>query len=190
MVAILSAPDQIHLARVRGSERRSVCGETYRTLCQGSGSPILSHALYWCLDCCLPSEMDTRTASDAGGEGQAVPPSNPSTNNPASPSGESTEHKRGSSAQQPSATTRNNSTPAPPPASTIVVNAERTEREVQLQAELDSERGAHETTAKQKKERELRIAELEDELHKLRSTPQAEAKPKRSFLDVSEFFED
>jgi len=133
--------------------------------------------------------METETASDAGGEGQAVPPLHPAPNNPASPSGEKTEHEGSRPAQQPlAAQTRHNSRPAPPPASSIVANAERTEREVQLQSELDGERGAHATTAKEKKDRELRIAELEDELHRLRNTPQPAA-AKRSLFDVSEFFE-
>lgn len=77
--------------------------------------------------------------------------------------------------------------PAAPPAAEVVLKGKKTEREIQLQAELDSERSSHTKTAKEKKDREVRIAELEDELHKLKSA--AQPAPKKSFLDISEFFE-
>jgi hypothetical protein len=63
------------------------------------------------------------------------------------------------------------STPAAvsPPAGRIVVSATRTEREVELQSELEQERSAHASTAAEKKERELRIMQLEDELRTLKT---------------------
>ena len=61
-----------------------------------------------------------------------------------------------------------NAQTAPPPAARIVVTAERTEREANLEAELATERSSHAATAAQKKERELRLSELEDQLHRLR----------------------
>lgn len=54
--------------------------------------------------------------------------------------------------------------PAPPPAATVVGNATRSEREIQLETDLETERKA-------KKDREVRISELEDENHRLRSVP-------------------
>ena len=63
------------------------------------------------------------------------------------------------------------STPAaPPPAARTVVTATRTEREVELQSELDGVRGELTTTAAEKKERELRIMQLEDELRALKTS--------------------
>jgi hypothetical protein len=52
-----------------------------------------------------------------------------------------------------------------------VVAAERTEREIELQAELDAEITRHAVTAEQKKAREVRIAELEDERRQLLTPP-------------------
>jgi colicin import membrane protein len=72
--------------------------------------------------------------------------------------------------------------PAAPPAAHTVATAQRTEREISLQAELDTERTRHATTAAEKKDRETRIAELEDELHRLKATPTpAPRKRKPSF---------
>lgn len=63
------------------------------------------------------------------------------------------------------------STPAaPPPAARTVVTATRTEREVELQGELDGVRGELASTAAEKKERELRIMQLEDELRALKTS--------------------
>jgi hypothetical protein len=56
--------------------------------------------------------------------------------------------------------------PAPPPAATVVQNATKSERELQLETDLESERKA-------KKDREFRVAELEDENHRLKSAPVA-----------------
>jgi hypothetical protein len=54
--------------------------------------------------------------------------------------------------------------PAPPPAATVVLNAIKSERELQFEADLEAERQA-------KKNREIRISELEDENHQLKSAP-------------------
>jgi len=51
----------------------------------------------------------------------------------------------------------------------VVVTATRTEREVELQAEIDGVRGELATTSAEKKERELRIMQLEDELRALKT---------------------
>ena len=75
--------------------------------------------------------------------------------------------------------------PNPPPAAATVLTGTRSERETSLQAELEAERGSHAKTAKEKKDREVRISELEDELRRLKSPP---AKADRTALE--EFFED
>ena len=51
-----------------------------------------------------------------------------------------------------------------------MVTATRTEREVELQGELDGVRGELASTAAEKKERELRIMQLEDELRALKTS--------------------
>ena len=56
--------------------------------------------------------------------------------------------------------------PAPPPAATTVLNGQRSERETQLESELQSTRGTV-------KERELRINQLEDENRRLKAVPAA-----------------
>jgi hypothetical protein len=56
---------------------------------------------------------------------------------------------------------------------------------VHLEAELKEEQSRHTKTAEEKKQREVRIAELEDELHRLKNP----AQPKKSILDMSEFFD-
>lgn len=76
-------------------------------------------------------------------------------------------------------------TPKLPPAAETVVKGTKTEREITLESELQTERGSHAKTAKEKKDRELRIAELEDELHKLKSPPTPKSKSA-----MEEFFED
>jgi hypothetical protein len=58
--------------------------------------------------------------------------------------------------------------PEPPPAAKIVVQGQISEREIELQAELDAERASHAETAAQKKQREIKIAELERERGELR----------------------
>ena len=52
--------------------------------------------------------------------------------------------------------------PAQPPAATIVQNATKSEREIQLETEL-------ERVNKEKRDREIRLSELEDENHQLKS---------------------
>ena len=64
-------------------------------------------------------------------------------------------------------------TATPPPAGKIVVTAERTEREVNLEAELAAERASHANTAAEKKQREFRVAELEDQLDQLKHPTRA-----------------
>lgn len=59
--------------------------------------------------------------------------------------------------------------PAGPTAAGVVLTGTRTEREIDLEAELATERERHATTANEKKAREIRVAELEDELHRLKS---------------------
>lgn len=68
--------------------------------------------------------------------------------------------------------------PARPPAAGAVVQG-RTEHEIELETELDNERKAHATTATEKKQRELRISELEDELRRLREPPRDPPQPRK-----------
>jgi len=67
-----------------------------------------------------------------------------------------------------------------------VLTGQRTERELSLETELETERSSHGKTAKEKKERETKIAELEDELHRLRHP----ARPAEKKSALEEFFED
>jgi hypothetical protein len=60
---------------------------------------------------------------------------------------------------------------APPPAAHTVLTGERTEDSVRLAQELEAERASHAATAADKKAREVRIAELEDELHRIKEVP-------------------
>jgi hypothetical protein len=69
--------------------------------------------------------------------------------------------------------------PAPPPAARIVVEGERSEREIDLESELQAERDRHATTAAEKKQREIRISELEDERRTLLAPPA----PKKSTME-------
>ena len=69
--------------------------------------------------------------------------------------------------------------PAPPPASQIVVEARRSEREVELEREISDLRAKHDATEAAKRAREIRISELEDENHRLKSIPKPPAPPKR-----------
>ena len=59
----------------------------------------------------------------------------------------------------------------PPPAAETVATGKRSEREIALETELQKERDTHATTAKEKKDRESRIAELEAELASLKAQP-------------------
>ena len=68
--------------------------------------------------------------------------------------------------------------PAHPPAAAIVIAGTKTVPE--LEAELADERASHARTADEKKDREIRISELEDELFRLRkiqSQPPAPPRP-------------
>lgn len=65
----------------------------------------------------------------------------------------------------------------PGPAASAVIAGGKTERELVLEAELEGERQSHARTTDEKKEREIKIAELEDQLHALRNPPEPE-KPK------------
>lgn len=56
-----------------------------------------------------------------------------------------------------------------PPAGQTVATGRHTEAENELRTKLDSEQKAHATTAADKKAREQRIAELEDELHRVKA---------------------
>lgn len=79
-------------------------------------------------------------------------------------------------------------TPAPaarPPAAAVVVDG-KTEREVLLEAQLATERSGHDLTREQKKQREVKIAELEDELHRLRQPPRPQPTSKTD--EWKEFF--
>jgi hypothetical protein len=67
------------------------------------------------------------------------------------------------------------------------MNGERTELERSLETDLQTERSSHAKTAKEKLEREKRIAELEDELHQLRHPTRPAPVDKKSALE--EFFE-
>ena len=61
--------------------------------------------------------------------------------------------------------------PAPPPAATTVLEGTKTERELQLEEDLQKERDDKQRLADEKKDRELRIMQLEDENHQLKSIP-------------------
>lgn len=61
--------------------------------------------------------------------------------------------------------------PAAPPAAQVVITAKRTEREVQLEQEL-------EVVKLTQKQREQRINQLEDENHRLKSVPRSKSTPK------------
>jgi len=62
--------------------------------------------------------------------------------------------------------------PPPPPAAALVMAGTISERETNLAAELAQERASHATTAAEKKEREIKIAELEDALRLARGERQ------------------
>lgn len=76
--------------------------------------------------------------------------------------------------------------PPGPPAARVVLTGQRTERELTLETNLEAERSAHAVTAKEKKDRETKIAELEDELYRLRHP----ARPAKQKSAMEEFFGD
>jgi len=57
---------------------------------------------------------------------------------------------------------------ASPPAARLVVETAPSEREAELERLLQEERHKRARTEEEKRQREIRIAELEDELHRLR----------------------
>lgn len=60
-----------------------------------------------------------------------------------------------------------------PPAGSTVANGRHTEAENELRKQLDAERTAHGATAADKKKREQHIAELQDELQRLKAAAPA-----------------
>ena len=76
----------------------------------------------------------------------------------------------------------------PPPAAVIVTTGTVSERETNIAAELAAERESHASTANEKKAREVRIAELEDQLRIARGevTPKPKKSVMQSFLDGDE----
>ncbi len=69
--------------------------------------------------------------------------------------------------------------PAPPPAAQVVATGTRSEREVKLEQELS----VRDVTLKQ---REQRIAQLEDENHKLKTIPKDKPKKKSGWTLLHE----
>jgi hypothetical protein len=67
--------------------------------------------------------------------------------------------------------------PAEPPAATTVAKGAKSERDIELEGELEKERQAHATTAAEKKAREQRVNELEDELRRLKEVPKPTPPP-------------
>jgi hypothetical protein len=65
---------------------------------------------------------------------------------------------------------------AAPPAAAVTVLNGKSEREIELERELGDANRVLGRTVEEKKQREIRIIELEDELKRLRQTP-AEPKP-------------
>jgi hypothetical protein len=76
----------------------------------------------------------------------------------------------------------------------VVAAGGRSERELSLERDLATERTSHAATAHDKRERERRIAELEDELHRLRQTLEPPAPPRKkgrdSYTLIEAVFED
>jgi len=71
------------------------------------------------------------------------------------------------------------------PAAETVVTGTKTEAEAKLELELKTERESHASTKEERKQREIRICELEDELRRLKNLPAAPvATPaKRSMME-------
>jgi len=80
------------------------------------------------------------------------------------------------------------SVPPAPSAATTVIKGTKTEAELQLEKDLRTERDSHATTAAEKKKREIRIAELEDELRTLRAAQSAPAAPAKQSRGMMEKF--
>src|SRR5690242_9342045 len=73
---------------------------------------------------------------------------------------------------------------SPPPAAAAVISGTKTEAELNLEKDLKDERDRHATTAAEKKQREIRISELEDELRRLREIQSARPVPsKRGMME-------
>lgn len=70
--------------------------------------------------------------------------------------------------------------PAAPPAARTVKEGERTERELQLEKDLQAANDREARTAAEKKDREQRINQLEDELRQLKQIPKTEPAKKSS----------
>ena len=68
------------------------------------------------------------------------------------------------------------------PATRIVVTGTKSEREIDLEAQLKAERDTHAITAREKKERELKIAELEDKLNAAKQITTTPAPVKKSMM--------
>ena len=66
------------------------------------------------------------------------------------------------------------------PAARTVLTGQKSEREIDLESQLKAERETHAVTAREKKERELKIAELEDALNQARH--QAPASPAKKSM--------
>src|SRR5688500_8270450 len=76
--------------------------------------------------------------------------------------------------------------PAAPPAASTVANGPRTERDLALETELSQVKAdlqrvkeQHAATEKEKKDREIRINTLEDEVRRLTTPPATPAKQKK-----------
>ena len=74
--------------------------------------------------------------------------------------------------------------PAPPPAALIVVEAQPSERELSLAAELATERSRSENIASEKRLVERSAAELEDENFRLRKAQQAPPRKKSGWTTI------
>lgn len=67
--------------------------------------------------------------------------------------------------------------PEAPPAAETVIEGDRTEREIDLQAELDAEREARRKDGEALRQREIRVSELEDENRSLKDALKPEPVP-------------
>jgi hypothetical protein len=68
------------------------------------------------------------------------------------------------------------------PAARTVLTGKISEREIDLENQLTDERAKHATTQKEKKDREIKIAELEDSLRLAREIPKTAAPEKKSMM--------
>jgi hypothetical protein len=74
--------------------------------------------------------------------------------------------------------------PVVPPAAAAVISGTKTEAEIKLETDLKDERDRHANTEAEKKNREIRISELEDELRRLRDVQSGPARPsKRGMME-------